>query len=951
MRLRFYWLLALLSFTTAVLAQKTTVVEGLVRYSGTTHASVAGYEIKAINGKANTTYTKGNGSFTLTFTDKEPGDKISFTISKVNASGNFIWLKTEETYVPKSDKLEVILFPTGQPDYITPQMQQGSSLLKQVLQMNQDNLARRDSLDRAEKRLKEKMRFIDSVSKNAQVSALGQDAITALQQTKNIDSALQVLKNVNLEKEYQSIMQQKAAAEAAVKKTLETYKLKKQLLFQAQEWPTDSTLEQVAICDKQTLKIYLENDFDTTTILLQYAALALSYNSLRQTSLALDYCLQGIAFAKNTEKHKKDLLPLINFAAGYFLQLGDCDNAIQYQEKHIAELRAMLICKNCVGSFTVLHLFYNELADMYSECGQPSKAMAIYRDLKTLEMAVRDDPDYIKDYGTYEKIAHVYYKMGDTANAEITLDSALIRFTKHWYGKEASKIEHYLTWLEGWQHFNKASRKQAYTDSIHQLIGIDSLLRFRDLAPYVNRLKKDFPSLHPFMLAHNQAFSYGLLTDSVKNKSVIYLAKLYSQIWDTYKKTADSVSGAVYGRMLDTLVDWRGDYSSLEGHYGDISAAYERQGNYEKAAYFIFRQQLVLQQLHGPSDSLTLYNMEVLGNFFQEHDMQKALSYYLKGYHLLKKVQLDSLRKSFIAIYLCERVADMYEKNARPLEAIDFVKERYRYAEKTTEPSEALEYELAKLFHDGGKFKEATLHWKNILRLNAKSKNYVKLARLSYNLANDFNFNANLDSAAKYVQQSLGYYRRTSQTNQTELVERLSILHLILGENFMQVGAYKKAIQWLTEAKKLQPDTVSNISSTFLLSKAYMAQGLLAKGDSLLRIVAAQSPPPLLNHYYQEIIPHLLRQKHFSKAFSLLEACQRTDTSNISLPYYWTAYYAQLGQKEKALDYFTKYAGIGTKSWAPEMGTRYLNDVLLAPLRKEKKFIALCEKIDAATLH
>lgn len=949
MRLRLYLLLTLLSPVVAVVAQQATVVKGIVHHAGTGFPPAVGYQIRAINGNANTAYTNGDGVFTLVLTNKEPGDKIVFSVSKKINSGSYAVVKTVETYIPKSDMLEIILQAAQQQPVVTAhQAQQNVALLNGVLQLNQENLRRRDSLDRAEQRLKEKMQFIDSISKNVKASALGQDAILALQQTKNYDSALKVLSNVDLEKEYQTFMQQQAAAEASIKKTIETYKLKIQLLTRAKEWYDESTSQQLIQCNENILKIYLENKFDTSEISYQYIAIAIGYKDLNKISKALDYCLEGIAFANKSEKHKAAWITLYNYAAGYFLELGDCSNAIQYQRTFIKELLTLHACKTCAGSINLSSIFHDELANIYSECGQFSQAVETYRQSLNLNKLIQYEQGYYKDYSIYEKMAHVYYKIGDTVTAQHYLDSATQRFSINWYGVAANKILHYLKWQNGWQHLNKPSLTKAYNDSITQLIATDSLLSFKDMAPYITLLKKDFQPLHQFLLSHNQAFNYTLLTDTINNKSINYLVKLYERIWESYKKTSDSASGVLYGRILDTLENWQSDYHSLAKDYDDLSTQFSILGNNQRAIYFMHRQLLVSQQLYGPTDSLQLRYLETLGNFLQDNDTKQALDIYLQGYSLLKKSKIDSAFSDFLITFFCQQIAHLYEQANERLQAIPYVLERHRHLYKTMEPSESLAFELGRLNFESGKYKEATEHWRYTIQLNGKSKSYSKLARLYCNQGNAFSLNGEIDSAAKYAQQALDFYRRTSQTNQSDLVKHLSILHIIVGEHFIQRNNYKKATQFFAAAKTLETDTISMIAIDFQLSKSYMAQGELAKGDALLKAATAKTSPALINHYYQQIIPHLIRQRHFAKAQSLLETCQRNDSSNMALPYFWATFYAQQGQKDKALAYFTTYAGIGKKYWAPDMGSYYLKDPLLVTLRKEKTFIALCNKIDEA---
>jgi tetratricopeptide (TPR) repeat protein len=925
-----------------VSAQQGGMLKGIVYIAQAGGLPAKGYQVKALSGNANTTFTDEYGKFELLFSDRETGEKVSFAIAQKNSNGSYTVVKNVETYLPKNDIVIVPLITAaaGMPGK-APVNRFADKFIQQLLDLSRENEKRKDSLDKVEKALTEKKKYIDSLLKNNRVSALGSDALQRLAATKNFDSALKVLNAVDIENEYNTFMKHKDEAQEAIKKTVETYKLKITLLSNATNGGYDSAnTAQIIVCDKKLLSIYTENKFDTSEIISQYIVLAYRYNAMSQYTEALDYCLAGLRIAEASYKYQDSRVGCLMNCADYFLNLGDCANAVLYQQQSIALLQNIPPCADCNGGSPINEFAYDRLGEIYSSCKQYFQSLNAYQ----TALAFSKKGDYSWHF-LYEKIARVYADIKEKSQAKLYLDSSIMRFDNGRAGSAAGKLLEYENRLTGWQTLNDSTIIKTYRDSIASLGKKDSLLTYPSLAPYLEKLKQQYAVVYTFLQSKNIDFSYSLLTESNRSESADYLAGLYTTIWQAYKSSPDSVQGLAFGNASDTLQVLKDNYTTAAKYYNDLAELYLSRGDIKKMLYYSKRKYTAHGYVFGETDSLTVgYLVSVAGDLEDISLYDTAIQYYTGAHDLyLKNLDFGNKERNG-SIYCCERLIDLYEKKGKYADAIKFTKLKYKYRYGKEDFGEELFFEVAHLYFKAGNYALAVENWQKTVSYCLSPIDRRKLSRLYYDIALAYKEAGDYTNTSIFINKAALMYNQEKKKdgNYTEFIAAASTIYYSLASIYAGKKDYSKARGSYEKALIIDPGN-SFIRQQFAL--LCIAQGQVTQALALVQKAVAINPD-LTIYYYTSIIPGLIKLKQFDKAKLLLEKCESYDSlSSSSLLYHRTAFYAAQNQKAKALEYFAKYVAREGAGWQTDMAEYFLIDPLLANIKNEKAFVEICSKI------
>ncbi|MCB9283132.1 MAG: tetratricopeptide repeat protein [Lewinellaceae bacterium] len=467
-------LFAILS--SAVLFGQNAQLTGIVLYQNSGGEPAEGVQISALG--ANSLFSNSVGMFELKFRYKKAGDRVKVIVGDTDCDGESIRVvnakQLEHLRIP-SDPDEVcevivcyskdfdeaalryygIIVKTTEKAYETRLKAIEKELAQDNLnqKMTASLIAQRNKLrvkrDSALRKAEEQAESFASINKD-NASELVNEALRKIEEDGDVESALAVLDNAKLEKAYQGALYKKLESEAEIRRVLEGYDFKANLLLA--QFRYGEAIE----CYERIIEIYEANKFDELESAIFYNSLgdlyfyaskfwkaykyyqktldirekaldpnhpdlAKSYCNLGNVyfyaggySKALEFCKKALAIREEVlDPNHPDLAVSYNNLGCIYLNTGEYSNALEYCKKAL-EIGEKVLDRNHPNLAT----FYSNTGAAYAETGNFEEAKSAF--------AIFENIVPENDKGLAYRNWTIYYALqGDTRKALENLEKAV----------------------------------------------------------------------------------------------------------------------------------------------------------------------------------------------------------------------------------------------------------------------------------------------------------------------------------------------------------------------------------------------------------------------------------------------------------------------------------------------------------------------------------------------
>lgn len=382
------------------------ILNGTVTFQNSGSSPAIGVAVSGAFGTATPVYTDEFGAFHLIFPNKKEGDKVKIQIGSEDKNGTAIELVNDKELdlfkLPRNPEEGVrivvcrkgkrneaaqqyynILVKTAEKTY-TQQLNRIEGKLNQnnisneerralILQMDELRKERDEALNKAE----ELATYIASIDLD-QASELVKQAIQKIEQEEDVEAAILILDNEQLDKAYKNAMEQKEKAEKEMQKVekeirqvVKGYGLKINLL------ESHYKFEEIEICYKKIINIKESNHdlFSKENLAFTYFFAANAYRSAGKYLSALNLGKKSMHILNLKSKSENlNLAAVYNSIAKTYQSLGKVYEALDFQQKTIAIQEQVLS-----SAHPKLAISYNNIATIYGDMGNCKKAVLFFR--------------------------------------------------------------------------------------------------------------------------------------------------------------------------------------------------------------------------------------------------------------------------------------------------------------------------------------------------------------------------------------------------------------------------------------------------------------------------------------------------------------------------------------------------------------------------------------------
>ena len=424
---------------------QNNIFSGQILYQNSDNTPAIGVEVSGLggvsSGGANTVYTDNDGSFSLIFGSKIPGNPVKLTIGDTDKNKNKFDIVNQKELdncrIPTDgmDVFKIIVCNAGE---LQIAMRKYYNILKSVAEIEyekqkqeiKDLLAqkqvdegimirlidKRDSLEikyqKTLQALEDQALFIASINLD-QANDLVKEAVRMIEEENNVAEALNILDIEKLnqihKQNQQSIQKSKENIETALeseRKLVEAYEFRISLLLPQFKY------QQISDCYEEIIDIYKTNEWDKEDLAYYYNKAAAIYRDNGKYNLALEFHEKSIKIMEAVlEENHPSLATSYNNIASIYQDLGQYEKALEFQEKDIKILERVL-----EENHPSLATSYNNIALTYQDLGQYEKALEFQeKSIKIMEAVLEENhPDIAS---SYNNIAATYQAMGQYEKA------------------------------------------------------------------------------------------------------------------------------------------------------------------------------------------------------------------------------------------------------------------------------------------------------------------------------------------------------------------------------------------------------------------------------------------------------------------------------------------------------------------------------------------------------